>query len=400
MAISKTTAALLVGVNATLMGIGLSRFAFTPLIPALAQGNWFTSVEAGYLGASNLLGYLIGALLAHKVSERFGSTRVLLVSALAVGLAYLVCFTPFSFWWFALWRCLSGIGGGMLIVVGPSFALLNTPERHRNTIGTMIFMGIGLGVVISAVVMPFLLSVGLTQTWLMLGLMALLSTLLCGVGLRRLYAPTRSEASRHTQNEDMFQPGLAAWLVILAYGFDAAGFIPHTIFWVDYIAAELNQGTKQALWYWSMFGFGTMSGPLIANLLLRVAGWRGAIVCAFIIKTSAVAIPVFILTPAGLAVSSFLVGAMIPGVVSLTSGRLAELVGVLHHKKMWGLATAMFALIQALSGSAMSAFFDWQGVYAPLFPVAAMLMGTALLLVVVSNVVETRSARTAQQVSR
>ena len=48
---------------ALLVGIGLARFAYTPLLPALVDGNWFSTSQAAYLGAANLAGYLAGAVL-------------------------------------------------------------------------------------------------------------------------------------------------------------------------------------------------------------------------------------------------------------------------------------------------------------------------------------------------
>ena len=40
------------GMSATLVGIGLARFAYTPLIPALIDAGWFTESQAAYLGAA------------------------------------------------------------------------------------------------------------------------------------------------------------------------------------------------------------------------------------------------------------------------------------------------------------------------------------------------------------
>jgi len=59
--------AALAGLCATLVGIGLARFAYAPLLPALIQGGWFTPAEAAYLGAANLLGYLAGAVGVEEV---------------------------------------------------------------------------------------------------------------------------------------------------------------------------------------------------------------------------------------------------------------------------------------------------------------------------------------------
>jgi Uncharacterised MFS-type transporter YbfB len=48
------------GLCASLVGLGLARFAYTPLIPALIAAKWFSPADAVYLGAANLAGYLAG----------------------------------------------------------------------------------------------------------------------------------------------------------------------------------------------------------------------------------------------------------------------------------------------------------------------------------------------------
>src|SRR5260370_7996454 len=58
------------GLCASLVGLGLARFAYTPLIPALIPAKWFNPPEAVYLGAANLAGYLAGALTPRHLSPR------------------------------------------------------------------------------------------------------------------------------------------------------------------------------------------------------------------------------------------------------------------------------------------------------------------------------------------
>src|SRR4029453_2962851 len=60
------------GLCAILVGIGLARFAYTPLLPALIAGGWFAPASAAYLGAANLAGYTPGALLASSLVAPFG----------------------------------------------------------------------------------------------------------------------------------------------------------------------------------------------------------------------------------------------------------------------------------------------------------------------------------------
>ena len=53
------TGAVTAGLCSSLVGIGLSRFAFSPLIPPLVSEHWFAASQAAYLGAANLLGYVV-----------------------------------------------------------------------------------------------------------------------------------------------------------------------------------------------------------------------------------------------------------------------------------------------------------------------------------------------------
>ncbi|WP_163144359.1 YbfB/YjiJ family MFS transporter, partial [Arhodomonas sp. KWT] len=58
----------LAGAAATFAGIGLARFAYTPLIPAMVEAGWFSAAQSAYLGAANLLGYLVGAITANRLA--------------------------------------------------------------------------------------------------------------------------------------------------------------------------------------------------------------------------------------------------------------------------------------------------------------------------------------------
>src|ERR1700730_19446226 len=59
----------IVGLCGLLVGVGLARFAYTPLLPALISGQWFSASAARYLGAANLAGYLADAVLGHAMTR-------------------------------------------------------------------------------------------------------------------------------------------------------------------------------------------------------------------------------------------------------------------------------------------------------------------------------------------
>src|SRR5213595_2068592 len=92
--------ATLAALAANLVGIGLARFGYTPLIPALVAAGWFTPSAAVYLGAANLAGYLAGALGARRLAARTGPTMLLRGAMLMTAVSLLACALPLGFAWF------------------------------------------------------------------------------------------------------------------------------------------------------------------------------------------------------------------------------------------------------------------------------------------------------------
>lgn len=371
--------AVLVGLTSTLVGIGLARFAYTSLIPAVVDAHWFTTSAAVYLGAANLLGYLIGAVTAHTVSERFGARATLAVSFATATLSFVACIHAAPFAWFFGWRLLSGLAGAWLMVVGPATALAATDPERRPIVGTLLFTGIGLGALVSAMVVPVLLQAGLWIAWLTLGALTLIAGTLGDVALYRLPPAAQPGDSATVQSR---APKLAVrWAVVLvigAYALDGIGFVPHTMFWVDYLAREVGLGIAAANVQWALFGLGALLGPIATRFIVPRAGWHSSLTAGFFIKALAVGLPFVASSFWTRSLSSILVGALVPGIVALCSGRLAEMVDPIEHKRLWGRATAAFAMAQAVAGYGMSGLYAVIGDYRPTFAIGAVTLVAAV----------------------
>ena len=151
--------------------------------------------------------------------------------------------------------------------------------------------------------------------------------------------------------------GLLLALVYLGYSLDAVGFVPHTVFWVDYLERQRGFTTFAAALQWGTFALGAIAGPFLVGALARRVGWHRTLVTALTLKGSAVLLPALVPGLAAISVSSFVVGAMIPGMVATTAGRIGELVSPDHQTLAWGRATALFALAQAGSAYLMAALY-------------------------------------------
>jgi MFS family permease len=121
------------GLCASLVGIGLARFAYTPLIPALIAAGWFAPAEAAYLGAANLAGYLAGALLARGTAQYAGAAVVLRASMVLATATFFACAVPLSFAWFFIWRFAAGLAGGALMVLAAPTVLARVPPPRAGS---------------------------------------------------------------------------------------------------------------------------------------------------------------------------------------------------------------------------------------------------------------------------
>lgn len=376
-----------------LLGIGLARFAYTPLIPALADAHWFSIEQANYLGAINLFGYLVGAAIAHRVTARFGARHVLAADLAITVFSLYAGALNWGFAWYTLWRFACGVTGAILTVVGVSEALSRVQPDRRPAATALTFSGIGLGIAASGTVVPWLIRYGVAATWLALGSLACALALWAWLTVwRHLELPAaarRRPASATGTHQAMFALGL----VLLAYGLDAVGFVPHTLFWVDYIAHQLNRGLGVGAAYWTAFGLGAAIGPFVAGFLAHWLGFRLALSLGLAIKGVAVALPLVSGSPVVLLTSSVLVGLLIPGTVALTSGSIMELVPREQQQQAWGWATLSFALLQAIAGWGMSRAYASLGTYLPLFGAAAVALLIATLCAAVAATRPAYSAR-------
>lgn len=349
------------GLSASLVGLGLARFAYTPLIPALIAAKWFSASDVVYLGAANLAGYLAGALAARTLAGRIGAVRALRLMML---LATLSCFagaTPVSFTLFFAWRFLAGLTGGIIMVLAASVVLPHTSPAKRGIVGGVIFAGVGLGVAASGTLVPLLLQQGLQQAWYGLGVLSALLTLVSWWNWpAEAKAASAPEPQQHLTHH---RASPAARALLVQYGLNAVALVPHMVFIVDFVARGLGQGIAAGSRYWVLYGLGAIVGPLVTGHLGDRAGFGPALRAAFLAEAAAVLLPTVSTVPLSLIVSSVVVGGFTPGIVPLVLGRIHELVphSAERQRATWSHATTSFALFQAFAAYGFSWIYAQTG---------------------------------------
>lgn len=365
------------GLCASLVSIGLARFAYTPLIPALIQAQWFSANDVVYLGAANLVGYLIGALLGRPMARHLGNKTTLRLMMLVVTAAFFACAFPLSVSWFFGWRLLSGVAGGAIMVLVAATVLPHVPPSRRGLASGAIFLGIGLGIAGSGTLVPPLLSLGLHATWLGLGALALLLTALSWFGWP---ADSAQPTVAHATTTEPTPAGV--YLLFAQYAFMAAGLVPAMVFLVDYVARGLGAGPHIGALVWVMYGVGAIVGPVSYGFLADQFGARLSIRLVLVIQALALGLLAVSHSFLALALLAVILGSFPPGIVPLALARVHELIPQHHRQQIaWSRATVSFATFQALAGFAYSALFNATGGHhALLFVIAGGAIVVALLL--------------------
>jgi predicted MFS family arabinose efflux permease len=362
---------------ASLVGIGLARFAYTPILPAIIGAHWFAPSDAAYLGAANLAGYLAGALLGRPLAARLPAPMLLRALMLLATAAFFACAVPVSLQWFFIWRLLSGISGGALMVLAAPIVLPHVSHRRRGVASGTIFAGVGLGIAASGTLVPLLPRQGLTEVWCGLGVLSLFLTLVAWSGWPAEGSALQSAQEHHLER----RPAHRLRALYVEYALNAAGLVPHMLFLVDFVARGLGQGLDSGAQYWVLFGLGAVVGPVLSGHLADRTGFGPALRLALLAQSAAVVLPVLGMGTAGLIVSSLVVGAFTPGIVPLVLGRMHELLphDVVAQQASWSTATTGFALMQATAAYGLTFVFTRTGGdYQLLFILGAGILITAL----------------------
>lgn len=360
----------LAGAAAICSGIGLARFAYVPLFPAMVAAGWVDGAGAGLLGAINLTGYLLGALVARSVARALSVPRALDAGMALAAIAAACCAWDGGLAWLGLWRGLAGVAGGTLMgLAGPSVQAVVAPQR-RGLAGGIVLLGVGSGVTLGALLVPALVGHGVGAAWLGL---AVATLLLWGLA-RRFWPAPPPPAPRHAQAAVP-----RAGLLMVAYALSGAGLVPPMVYLADLAARGHGLGVRAGGLMWVVFGAGAVVGSLSGGALADRIGGRRALVAALAVQVTALGCA---LLPGltALVMAGLLSGIATVGVTAVTLAAARERAGA-EAGLLWVRATAGFAVAQAANGFAMAALFGATGEsHAAIFAAGLGFSAAALLV--------------------
>src|SRR4030042_4861323 len=154
-----------VGVLVKMTGLGVGRFAYPMLIPNMRGSLGFNYIEMGLLSGAIMLGYLIFSLIGGILATRFGPKRIVIASLLCGALSMfsigrLLGFFPLLFFTFAM-----GAGGGGVHISMTTLPMAWFEERRLGRAVGILTGGTGLGIIVTGLLLPYLLSSLGKEAW-------------------------------------------------------------------------------------------------------------------------------------------------------------------------------------------------------------------------------------------
>jgi predicted MFS family arabinose efflux permease len=247
----------------TASALGLARFAYGLLLPAMRDDLHWSLAEAGAMSAANGLGYLLGALVTVVVVRRLGTAATfrwgmtltaVALAATAISGDYLALLTA----WAA-----AGAAGAVVFITGGVIASRIATRVLSDAPITIYFAGTGLGIVFSGTTIPAL-GDHWRVAWVGLSVAAGLATLVSWTAAR-----TDEDAPAATAGRARVRP---VWRTALAYLLFAAGYITYITFLSAYLA-DRHAPAAQVVLTWTALGLAVVAAPALWSR--PITNWPG-----------------------------------------------------------------------------------------------------------------------------
>jgi MFS family permease len=385
-------AILAVGTLVVFGALGLARFGYTMVLPAMQLGLGLGNTHAGALATANLFGYLALSVLGGALAARYGPRIVIAAGLTLAAAGMLLTGLSNSFISAAIWRALTGIGSGASNV--PAMGLLAAwfVQHRRGLAAGVGVTGSSLALIVLGLIVPYILASygvhGWRVCWFLFAGVTLGLALLAFIILRNspselglLPVGAANDSVIATEKVSKLTWGRVyrspiVWhlgLIYTAFGFS---YIIYMTFLTKYLITEGGYSQESAGRMFMLMGWLSLLCGLIWGAFSDRLGRKTALIVVYSIQT--VAFGLFALWPStpGFIFSAVLFGLTawsIPAIMAATCG---DLLGPRLAPAGLGFITLFFGIGQAAGPSIAGIMADSVHSLSPAMLLAA---GVALL---------------------
>jgi len=360
---------ILMGLFTTIAAHGFGRMAYTIILPAMKDGLKFDYTQLGLLGTGNFIGYLTMAIIGGFLAARFGMRIVITVALVLMGCTMILTGFAQSFGFAFAMRLLTGIGNGAAYVPAMALGSVWFVTRRRGFATGVVSGGIGMGTLISGMVVPPILTAygtdGWRFSWYILGSAVLLLSgvvflfvrshpeekglLPIGTDEKGGIPPVPSNAYPISSFEwiKLYRVG-PIWYLGTVYFFYGLSYIIYMIFFAAYLVKEMGFTQEWAGRLWAMVGgLSVFCGVIWGSISDRLGRNRGAALAYLILGLSYIIYGVLKIK-FGFYLSAVMFGLTAWSIPTIMAAAAGDYVGPRLAPAGLGFITVFFGIGQAL----------------------------------------------------
>jgi predicted MFS family arabinose efflux permease len=325
--------------------LGLARFAYALLLPSMRSQLALSLGQAGALNSANAAGYLVGALSSDTLALRLGTRRVFLWSLGSTTATLFLTAASKSVLLLIVLRGLSGAGGALAFITGAALASQIGVRGGRATVVlSTYFAGGGLGIVISGLLVPLLLSVtgasaGWRLGWILLGALGVAAFFPALIGARRCEEPPQRPS------HDRHWPARRFLALLSSYGLFGLGYIAYITFIVAYIK-DRGAHTTEVTVFWVVLGISSILSVVIWSAPIARLRRAHSTTLILLVVTVGAALPVVSRYPFVAYLSAILFGGSFLAVVTSVTSVARHSLPKHHWSEAIATLTVAFAVGQ------------------------------------------------------
>lgn len=351
---------------ASAMGVG--RFVYTPILPAMMEGAGLTPTQMGTIASANFLGYLAGAILATMPAAQAAAPMTIvamlaLSAATGAGMAFASDLLSF-----AALRFVSGLASAFVFVGASAAVVQALMRRGRPGLASLLYAGVGGGIAASAAMVAGVIARGgdWRAQWLVT---AGASAVVCVV-VALMLPRDRPDDRATTLRGD----GRPVWAIVVAYGLWGFGYVVTGTFLVA-LVRESGAGSETLTW--GMVGLAAVPSVPLWSLMGERIGVSKALSLGLLVQAASVAMSV--LAPQAALAAAALFGGSFLGCTALALAAARHAAGG-DPRRILGVMTIAMSLGQLVGPPLAGALRERTGSYlAPSLAAAAALVVAAAL---------------------
>jgi sugar phosphate permease len=368
---------------------GFGRMSYSLILPAMRDGLALNYTQVGLIGTGNFIGYLFLALAGGFLASRFGVRRLVFFSLIVMGISLFATGLSNSFISAFFMRMVTGMGNGGAYVPIMALPAAWFAARKRGLATGIMPMGSGLGLTITGLMLPPLMSgygrEGWKCAWFVLGCAVFLFAFVSYALLRDNPAEKGltmyggQEPERSGSSVTMLSAWKDVWKepeiwklggVYFMYGFS---YIIYLTFFVVYLTKEIGISPRTAGTIFAVLGFIGIFCGILWGAISDAVGRRYGSMLAYLILALAYLLPAFCQTMAGLYTSAILFGLAMSSLPVIMAAAVGDAVGGRLAPAGLGFITVFFGVGQALGPALAGLIKDTTGSFAYAFILAAII---------------------------